>query len=328
MATNEIFAEALRHYRKRAAMSQEEIASAANLDRTYISQLERGHKSPTLNTLDKLAACLDVSVQHLLRRPLLDSPLMPTDYFVRDKKQIAIRRKDDSIVISNSILMSAVNLAHRLIDDMYSADLDIAFILGLRNLSAFVGELFGAAIVKTGEGRFIPNPHQDGYPDLLLMDATGRHHWRKLKDRLDEKKPFSPFASGGVEVKATCGSVPTPNTCRRRSIKRPDIGDTRIDCMVSYDWKAHHRETNNLVGLLWDFIGGRPRIASVFYANNLEEADWGDIVQPRAGGGRTTSVSIMNKLGIRKMYEGWQCTLRKGGYREFLNARNESDLIR
>ncbi len=309
-------------------MSQEEIASAADLDRTYISQLERGHKSPTLNTLDKLAACLDVSVQRLLKRPVLDSPMTPTDYFVRDKKQIVIKRKDEGMVISNSTLMSAVNLAHTLIDDMYSADLDIASILGLRNLSAFVGELFVAAIVKKSDGQFMPNPHQDGYPDLLLMDATGRRHWKNLKDRLDEKMPFSPFAGGGIEVKATCGSVPTPDTCRRRGIKRPEIGDTRISCMVSYDWKAHHRETNNLVGLLWDFIGGRPRIASVFYASNLEESDWGDIVQPRAGGGRTTSVSIMNKLGIRKMYDGWQCTFRKGGYREFLNARNESDLIR
>ena len=253
--------------------------------------------------------------------------MIPAEYFVRGPEKIVVRRSGGSIAISNSTLMSAVNSAHALIDDLYGADLNIASILGLRNLSAFVGELFGAAVVRVSAGQFVRNPHQDGYPDLLLMDAVGRSRWKELQERLNEKTPFSPFASGGVEVKATCGSVPTPEICKSRGIKRPEIGDTRIGCMTGYDWKAHHRETNNLVGLLWDFIGGRPRISAVFYASNLEEEDLGNIVQPRAGGGRTTSVSIMNKSGIRKMYEGWQCVLRKGGYREFLNARNGRDLI-
>ena len=133
MATNESFARALRHYRNLAAMSQESLASAASLDRTYISQLERGQKSPTLNTLAKLAECLDTT--------------------------------------------------------------------------------------------------------------------------------------------------------------------------------------------------GRPRVAAVFYASHLAQKDWGEIVQPTAGGGRTTSVSIMARSGIRKMYEGWLCVLSTGGYREFLNNRNGGDLI-
>lgn len=36
---NDIFPRALRHYRNLAAMSQEALASAAALDRTYVSQL-------------------------------------------------------------------------------------------------------------------------------------------------------------------------------------------------------------------------------------------------------------------------------------------------
>lgn len=68
-------------------------------------------------------------------------------------------------------------------------------------------------------------------------------------------------------------------------------------------------------------------MAAVFYAGNLAEDDWGEIVRPRAGGGRTTSVSIMTRSGIRKMYEGWLCVLSTGRYREFLNDRNGGDLI-
>ena len=332
MATNEIFAKALRHYRNLAAMSQESLASAASLDRTYISQLERGHKSPTLNTLAKLADCLGTTVQHLLREPVLDSPTVPADYVVRSLKQVVVARrggtgKNETIAVPTRSLLTAVNTTHALIDDLYSADLEVAAILGLRNLSAFVGELFAAALRKTSAGLLSANPHQDGYPDLLLMDEYGRDVWRELGERLDEKTPFSPFAGGGMEVKATCGSVPTPAVCKRRGIKRPMIGDTRIGCLLGYDWKSHHRDTNNLVGLLWDFVGGRPRVAAVFYASNLVEDDWGEIVQPRAGGGRTTSVSIMARSGIRKMYEGWLCVLSTGGYREFLNDRNGSDLV-
>ena len=114
---------------------------------------------------------------------------------------------------------------------------------------------------------------------------------------------------GGMEVKATCGSVPTSAVCKRRGVRRPHIGDTRIGCLQGYDWKSHHRGTNNLVDLLWDFVAGRPRVAAVFYASNLTQKDWGEIVQPKVDGGRTTSVSIMARSGIRKMYEGWLCVL-------------------
>lgn len=328
MPLTKLFSAALKHYRELIGMSQEDLATAAELDRTYISQLERGLKSPTLTTLQKLAACMGVEAHYLLREPRgANGPRIPANYIVRPLEHVVIARGRDTIQIPTRVLTSAINMAHELIDDMYAIDLDIAAVLGMRNLSAFIGELVAAATVKTGDGLFEPNPHQDGYPDLLLMDAVGKKEWNRLAGLMNEKAPFSPFAGGGVEVKATCGAVPSPAVCRRRGIERPFIGDTRIGCMSGYDWKAHHRETNNLVGILWDFIDGRPRVAAMFYSSELEEEDWGNIVQPRAGGGRTTSVSIMARSGIRKMYEGWLCVLAEGGYREFLNRRNDANLI-
>jgi len=309
-------------------MSQEELAGAAALDRSYVSQLERGIKSPTLTTLGKLSECLGVQSHNLLREPRgTNGPRVPAGYVMRDTKSLFIRRAGDRIKVPASILTSAINVTHELIDDLYGVDLDVATVLGMRNLSAFVGELFAAAVVKTSAGLFEPNPHQDGYPDLLLMDQTGKKAWKDLKHLLNEKGPFSPFMGGGIEIKATCGSVPTPSVCRKRGIDRPAIGDMRIACLTGYDWKAHHRDTNNLIGLLWDFIDRRPRIAAVSYSSSLTNEDWGNIVQPRAGGGRTTSVSIMGRSGIRKMYEGWLCVLAEGGYIEFLNRRNSASLI-
>ena len=90
----------------------------------------------------------------------------------------------------------------------------------------------------------------------------------------------------------------------------------------SFDWKAHHRETNNLIGILWDFIDEVPTIVAAFYRNDLVVDDWGNIVQPKEGGGRTTSVSIMNSGGITKMCAGWIAVIDDEKYISAL-ARNK-----
>jgi len=218
----------------------------------------------------------------------------------------------------------AVRRTHRLIGQLMAFEVDVFSLLGMRNLSAFVGELFAAAMILEYSELFRKNPHQDGYPDLLLLDRVGLAEWQRLGGRLRDKAPFSPFASGGFEIKATCGSVPTPAECQRRGFEKPDMGDQRIHVLSGYDWKAHHRETNQLFGLFWDFIDRAPTIAAVFYSNALVEADWGAIVQPRAGGGRTTSVSIMTRAGVRKMYAGWVFVINSSPYARFFDARNDS----
>jgi transcriptional regulator with XRE-family HTH domain len=56
---NKVFGEQLRRVRNKAHLTQEELAFRAGLDRTYISLLERGKKSPTLMTLFRLCQVLD-----------------------------------------------------------------------------------------------------------------------------------------------------------------------------------------------------------------------------------------------------------------------------
>ena len=185
-----------------------------------------------------------------------------------------------------------------------------------------VGEVFAAAMILEHEHLFMKNPHQDGYPDLLLLDSAGIKEWKRLAKQLREKAPFSPFKTGGFEVKATCGSVPSPVQCLKRGREKPGMGDQRIDLLTSYDWKAHHQETNHLFGLFWDFIDGCPTIAAVFYSSILSNKDWGTIIQPKEGGGRTTSVSIMTRDGVRKMYQGWVTFLAHKSYATFFDLRN------
>ena len=61
-----VFGSVLQQVRKSKKMSQEQLALQANLDRTYISMLERGARKPTINTLFKLSMVLDVKPSQLI----------------------------------------------------------------------------------------------------------------------------------------------------------------------------------------------------------------------------------------------------------------------
>jgi len=56
----------LRRLRQSKGWSQEEFAHQAGLHRTYVSDLERGARNPTITVVDKLAVALEVPVGALL----------------------------------------------------------------------------------------------------------------------------------------------------------------------------------------------------------------------------------------------------------------------
>ena len=59
----------LRRLRVKRALSQEALAVDAGVDRSYVGRIERGVENPTVETLDRLAAALDVAVAELLLAP-------------------------------------------------------------------------------------------------------------------------------------------------------------------------------------------------------------------------------------------------------------------
>jgi transcriptional regulator with XRE-family HTH domain len=60
MKLRQIVARNLRILRKQKGLSQEELAFQAGINRNYVGQIEREEKSPTIDTLEKLAGALDV----------------------------------------------------------------------------------------------------------------------------------------------------------------------------------------------------------------------------------------------------------------------------
>jgi transcriptional regulator with XRE-family HTH domain len=57
------FGENLRRLRKQAEISQEELGLRASLHRTEIGLLERGARTPRIDTLVKVASALDVRIE-------------------------------------------------------------------------------------------------------------------------------------------------------------------------------------------------------------------------------------------------------------------------
>ncbi len=62
------FGRVLREQRRASKLSQEALALSASVDRTFVSQMERGIRQPTLLTLWKLASALEVSPATLVQR--------------------------------------------------------------------------------------------------------------------------------------------------------------------------------------------------------------------------------------------------------------------
>lgn len=62
---NKAFGKILRSLRKDRGYTQETLAFESGLDRTYVSLLELGSRSPTLDTIMTLCGALDVSLSQL-----------------------------------------------------------------------------------------------------------------------------------------------------------------------------------------------------------------------------------------------------------------------
>ena len=64
---NTAFGKALSKLRKEKGYSQEKLGDESDLTRNFISLLERGGRSPTLNSISKIADALGISAESLIK---------------------------------------------------------------------------------------------------------------------------------------------------------------------------------------------------------------------------------------------------------------------
>ena len=61
-----IIGEAIRHYRKRAKLTQEKLAEEADLHPVYIGEVERGEETASVAALIRIAKALGIRVRNLV----------------------------------------------------------------------------------------------------------------------------------------------------------------------------------------------------------------------------------------------------------------------
>ena len=69
MEARKLVAWNLRRFRVERALSQENLAVDAGIDRTYVSRLERNLENPTVAVLERLAKALEIGIVDLFAGP-------------------------------------------------------------------------------------------------------------------------------------------------------------------------------------------------------------------------------------------------------------------
>ena len=154
-----------------------------------------------------------------------------------------------------------------------------------KTTSAMIGAVFCDTVANLTDG--IVNPIEKGHPDIIPTSGA---------DATEEELRKYPE---GLEIKCTVGNIEKGANLR--------AGEMRIVKLTGITWQAHHREVEELLGLIWDFVScghkfNYPVITGAFYTDRLIEDDWGKISGTT---GRNTKVTGMKTSGKRKMGNGW-----------------------
>lgn len=65
MSPEQALSKALRMRRLEAELSQEQLAEMCDMDQTYLSQIERNRRQPSIRVLRKIAVALDIKLSDI-----------------------------------------------------------------------------------------------------------------------------------------------------------------------------------------------------------------------------------------------------------------------
>ncbi len=85
--TKRLIGERIKRLRKRAGLTQEQLAERVGLDARHLSRLEVGRHCPSLDTLERIARVLDVPLLEFFRFPGLETTASLRAYLTRFAKR-------------------------------------------------------------------------------------------------------------------------------------------------------------------------------------------------------------------------------------------------
>jgi transcriptional regulator with XRE-family HTH domain len=99
----------LRAARAELGLSQEALAARAEINTSYLSQIERGRKAPSVDVLARLAAAVNLPVAELFASQ--DSPTLPLH--AREVEQILADVPQEQRATLLDLIRAAADLARR-----------------------------------------------------------------------------------------------------------------------------------------------------------------------------------------------------------------------
>src|SRR5574344_1896380 len=72
-----VFCKNIKYYRYKKSYSQEKLGELCDLSARYISAIECGRYSPTINTIEKIANALRIEASYLFDKDIEDKQLLP-----------------------------------------------------------------------------------------------------------------------------------------------------------------------------------------------------------------------------------------------------------
>ncbi len=103
--------EQIRYYRNKNGISQETLALIANVNPAYVGQIERGVKSPTINTLKKLSNALGIDLATLFS-PIPDTKEHLSEIRKHETEKIMLsinKLNDNELILLSKIIKDIVN---------------------------------------------------------------------------------------------------------------------------------------------------------------------------------------------------------------------------
>lgn len=184
--------------------------------------------------------------------------------------------------ITHNDILSAVNGVNTF---LLSLPPNLYRSIDFKTTGAMIGAIFCTKIVEQVPNTVV-NPIEKGHPDIIPITGLGS------SEEVLRNYPE------GLEIKGTIGNLKNRANLR--------AGEARINELSGITWQAHHREVNNLLGIVWDFINQNngfnfPAITGAFFSDQLTSDDWGEISGTT---GRNTKVTGIRKSGKVKMGNG------------------------
>lgn len=100
----------IQSYREIVKMSQEELAEILDLSPNYISAIERGIKTPSLEVFVKIANALQVSADPLLEEVLINGYQIKTSLLTEKLETLSAQEREQALLVLETIIKKCVQL--------------------------------------------------------------------------------------------------------------------------------------------------------------------------------------------------------------------------